>query len=170
MNQRWPGSAAATATGGTTRPDLPAEAVRALRARGQRLDAQRRDGLQGDADRARSVHRVVSEMVAIQAQDLAAAKLGVGVRCDGLTGADVDEARNKERTVVRTWCFRGTLHLVAAQDVRWLLDLLRPSFVTANRRRRAELRLDDADTRRGVETIVQCLSKEGPLTRADLAR
>ena len=140
---------------------LDADQVRAIRAAGQRLDTQR-----GPA----SPPNVVRHLVAVQAQDMAAAALGVAVRADNLTIAAVDNARNIERSIVRVWCLRGTLHLVAAEDVHWLLELVRPRLVTANRRRRAELGLDDADTERGVRIIEQSLDAEGPLTRAQIAQ
>ena len=122
-----------------------------------------------DASRgAASVLDVVAHLVAVQAQDPAASKLGVGVRADGLTRADVDRALNVERTVVRLWCLRGTLHLVAATDVHWLLDLVRPGLVSANRTRRRELGLDDADTQRAVK-LVRRLLADGPRSRAEIA-
>ncbi len=106
--------------------------VTAARILALRTCAQRLDTTRGSA----SARAVVSHLVAVQAQDLRAATLGVGVRADGLTAADVERARNVERSIVRTWCLRGTLHLVAASDVRWLLDLVRSGLVAANRTRR----------------------------------
>jgi hypothetical protein len=111
---------------------------------------------------------VVAHLVGVQAQDLVAATLGIGVRADGLTASDVDRARNVERSIVRTWCLRGTLHMVAASDVRWLLDLVRPGLERGNRARRNDLGLDDADTARGVSVVCERLS-QGPATRAEIA-
>jgi hypothetical protein len=139
---------------------LNAEEVRTLRAAGQRLDTRR-----GDA----SAAEVVSQLVAVQAQDQAAASLGVGVRSDRLSAAAVDAARNSERSIVRLWCLRGTLHLAAAEDVHWLLELVRPSLAAANRRRRAELGLDDDATARGVQLVADSLRADGPLTRPEIA-
>ena len=138
---------------------MAADETRGLRARAQRLDVGR-----GKA----SVEAVVAHLVAVQAQDLAAASLGIGVRADGLTAAEVDRARNVERSIVRTWCLRGTLHLVAARDVRWLLDLVRPGLETGNRTRRQQLGLDDADTARGVALVCELLA-DGPSTRPEIA-
>ena len=90
---------------------LTADAVRALRVRAQRLDSRRP---------LTSVDGVVRDVFALQAQDDAAATLGIWTRSDGLTIADVTRAREQDRSVVRLWCLRGTLHLVAAEDVRWL--------------------------------------------------
>jgi hypothetical protein len=133
------------------------EEVRQLRARAQRLGRERG-----------SVQQVVADVFALQAQDDIAATLGIWARSDGLTLADVAQARAVDRSVVRIWCLRGTLHLVSAADIRWLLDLLRPSFVKANRTRRLQLGLDDDATARGVQAVVAMLA-DGPCTRAEIA-
>jgi hypothetical protein len=133
--------------------------IQALRSQAQRLDATRRPA---------SVHEVVSHLVALQAQDVPAGTLGVGARADRLTVTDVDRARNVERSIVRTWCLRGTLHLVAAADVRWLLEIVRPGLEAANRTRRRELGLDDEDTARGVALLRRFLA-DGPRARGEIA-
>ena len=134
--------------------------MRGLRVRAQRLDSSR-----PPAD----VEGVVRDVFALQAQDDAAATLGIWTRGDGLTIADVVQAREGDRSVVRLWCLRGTLHLVVAEDVRWLLDLLRPVFANANRTRRAELGLDDDATARGVRAVQEMLGTAGCLSRAEIA-
>src|SRR5690606_38994420 len=62
---------------------------------------------------------------------------------------------------------RGTLHLVPAADVRWLLALLGPVFLAAGRRRYTELGLDDALLARADALILEAVA-ESPLTRAEL--
>lgn len=109
------------------------------------------------------------DVFALQAQDDPAATLGIWTRGDGLTAANVTDARARDRSIVRLWCLRGTLHLIAAPDARWLLDLLRPGLVNANRTRRATLGLDDDATRRGVRAVVAMLGSDGCLTRAEIA-
>ena len=61
-------------------------------------------------------------MLAIQAQDLPGAKWSLGLRTQGCTRADADAALDAGE-VVRSWPLRGTLHLVAAEDIGWLLSL-----------------------------------------------
>ncbi len=81
---------------------------------------------------------------AMQGQDYRHAKWAVGVRCAGVTEADVERAI-ADRTLIRTWAMRGTLHLVAADDAIWLLDLIGPRMIeraAANDARRFDL--DDA--------------------------
>jgi hypothetical protein len=63
---------------------------------------------------------------------------------------------------------RGTLHLLAADDVRWLLELLGPIFAASTARRRAQLGLDEATTGRGVKALCALLADRGPQTRDEL--
>src|SRR5437764_1414153 len=130
---------------------MDADDVRATRALRQRLDPGRGGGAASD---------VVRHLMAVQAQDIAAAALGVAVRADNLTMSAVVNARTDDRSIVRLWCLRGTLHLVAAEYAHWLVELVRPRLETANRRRRAELGLDDTDTRRGLSLLAKSLDKE----------
>ncbi len=116
---------------------------------------------------ASSVVDVVRHMVGLQAQYPQAARLGVRVRSSGLTAADVTQALESERSMVWTWCFRGTLHLIAAEDVGWLIDLLGPGLIRGRRRRYRELGIEDSVGRKAVRVIDQAL-EAGPLTRAEL--
>jgi len=53
----------------------------------------------------------------IQAQVMSAAELALGARVDGLSPEDVQSALWQDRTLVKTWAMRGTLHLIAASDL-----------------------------------------------------
>ncbi len=140
---------------------LSDDQVRLLRLRAQRLIPQ-------SAGATTSVAQVVKELCGIQAQDALAAILAVRVRSTGLFAVDVERARVQERTVVRTWGQRGTLHLLATEDLGWLLPLLGPVFIAAGRRRRAELGLDEDTCAQGIRIIRNVLASQGPLTRAEL--
>lgn len=63
-----------------------------------------------------SLARVVGEIGGAQAQVMSAAELQIAVRTD-CTVADVREALWKDRTLVKTWLMRGTLHLACAEDL-----------------------------------------------------
>lgn len=106
---------------------LDAEALRTLRMRAQRLGGPP----------ATDVH----SLGGVQAQDWRSASLAIRPRSCGLHGADVNRARDAERSIVWTWAMRGTLHLIAAQDVAWMVGLLGPVFAAAGRRRRLALGL-----------------------------
>ena len=60
---------------------------------------------------------VASHLCGIHAQVMSAAELGLGARTDGLRPQDVQAALWQDRTLVKTWAMRGTLHLLAAADL-----------------------------------------------------
>jgi len=63
------------------------------------------------------IERVVSDLCGIQAQVLSYAALAIWARVEGITMQDVQDALWKHRSVVKTWCMRGTLHLISATDL-----------------------------------------------------
>src|SRR4026208_924124 len=78
---------------------------------------------------------------AIQAQDYLGALWAIGLRTTAAVESDVASAL-AERRIVRAGPVRGTLHFVAADDARWLLELLAPRIVqrhTARLEREFEL-------------------------------
>ncbi|MGH3344467.1 MAG: winged helix DNA-binding domain-containing protein, partial [Carbonactinosporaceae bacterium] len=83
-----------------------------------------------------------------------------------LTAADVAAAR-QARAIVRTWGPRGTLHLVAVDDLHWLLPLVGPLQTTHSLRRLAQEGVPGpAET--AVAAVVRALGGQGPLTKAEL--
>jgi hypothetical protein len=63
------------------------------------------------------IEKVVSDLCGVQAQVLAYAALAIWARVEGITMKDVQDALWKRRSLVKTWCMRGTLHLLAASDL-----------------------------------------------------
>src|SRR5919199_1578578 len=61
--------------------------------------------------------KAVTRTGGIQAQVMSAAELALGARVDGLTPQDVQSALWRERTLVKTWAMRATLHLISADDL-----------------------------------------------------
>jgi Winged helix DNA-binding domain len=116
---------------------------------------------------ASSVGQVVDRLLAVQAQDLRAARLAVRARTSGLTAADVD-CELDNRSLVVTWLNRGTLHLVRPQDYWWLQRLTTPQLSVGNAKRLGQegVSLDQAD--RGVDVIEAAIAANGPMTRAQL--
>nr|WP_083976246.1 winged helix DNA-binding domain-containing protein [Herbidospora sakaeratensis] len=115
-------------------------------------------------DRPRTtVPELVRALLAVQAQDSKAAALALRARGTGFTRADVEQAiRAKE--IVRAWGPRGTLHLIAADDLPWLLSLTRPSTATIARRL-TQLGVTGDDLAGRVEKATY---GQGPLTKAEL--
>jgi hypothetical protein len=60
---------------------------------------------------------VVSGLVGLHAQVMSAAELQAAVRIDGLRRTDVADALWRRRSLVKTWAFRQTLHLLTADDL-----------------------------------------------------
>ena len=117
---------------------------------------------------ARGPVEVAHRLLAIQAQDARGARLAVRARTRGVTGADIDHALTEERSLVITWCNRGTLHLVASEDYPWLQALTTPPLVTASTRRLAQEGLPPAVAERAIEIVRRALTDDGPLTREAL--
>ena len=78
---------------------------------------------------------------AVQAQDYRGGLWAVGLRTRGADEAAVEKAI-ADRSIVRTWPMRGTLHLVAAEDVRWMLPLLTPRVISRTAGRHRQLGLE----------------------------
>jgi hypothetical protein len=86
---------------------------------------------------------VVQWFGAVQAQDYLGGLWALGLRTRGATEASVERAIDAG-AFVRTWPMRGTLHFVAAADVRWMLSLLAPRAAGAASSRWRQLGLDNA--------------------------
>ena len=61
--------------------------------------------------------RVAGDMVGVQAQVMAAARMSLWARTRGLRSDDVGAALWRDRTLAKVWCMRGTTHLVPSEDV-----------------------------------------------------
>ncbi len=116
---------------------------------------------------ANGVVQVVERLLAVQAQDLRAARLAVRSRTSGLTAADVDRELNN-RTLVVAWLNRGTLHLVRPQDYWWLQRLTTPQLATGNAKRLEQEGVSPSQADRGVAVIEAAIAANGPMTRAQL--
>ena len=129
----------------------------------RRLTAQRLTG-----PPARGPVEVAQRLLAIQAQDARGARLAVRARTRGVTASDIDRALTEERSLVITWCNRGTLHLVASEDYPWLQAVTTPPLMTTSTRRLAQEGLPPAVAERAVEVVRRALADDGPLTREAL--
>jgi hypothetical protein len=76
-----------------------------------------------------SAEEVCAFLGPIQGQDYPGAKWSIGLRTN-LAEPDIEDEINS-RKIVRSWPLRGTLHLVNASDLRWILALTRPFGIKA---------------------------------------
>ncbi|MCX6047935.1 MAG: winged helix DNA-binding domain-containing protein [Chloroflexi bacterium] len=107
---------------------------------------------------------VVAWLGALQAQDYLGALWSVGLRMLKATDQMIEQAI-ADKTIIRTWPMRGTLHFVAPADVRWMQALLTPRVIANSARRYAELGLEQADFARSQELFAHALQGGKPLTR-----
>ncbi len=128
-----------------------------------RLAAQRLVG-----EPARSPAEAVRWMLALQAQDYPGAKWSVGLRA-GADSTDADvEAACDAGDIVRSWPLRGTLHLVAADDLTWMLELTTERAIASAAKRREILGITLAEIERARELAIDALPGRGALSRAAL--
>src|SRR5687768_3402854 len=121
----------------------------------------------------RAVHRqpedVVASLGAVQAQEYAPAKWGLGQRLGGrTTDADVERAFTEGR-ILRTHVMRPTWHFVAPADIRWLLMLTAPRVKAIMAPYDRRLELDDTLFAKSQRVFARALGGGTYLTRAELA-
>lgn len=150
-------------------PDISLQELIALRLASQRIPSL---SLVDSPDMAgfQRVDQAVQWFGAVQAQEYVHAKWAVALRFPAaapVTHADVEQALAR-RTVVRTWALRGTLHLVAAADVRWLLALAAPALLTRTAAVYRQKGLDEAGFEKIFPAIRQSLQGGQQLMRAEL--
>jgi len=130
---------------------------------------RRRAGAQLLASGSAAPDRAVAHLLAVQAQDLRAARLALRARGAADALPDVDAALTDDRSLVVAWLMRGTLHLVAREDHGWLSALTADQNAATIRRRLGQLGVSDGDAERSVAAIEAALGSEGPLPRSRLA-
>jgi hypothetical protein len=109
----------------------------------------------------------VRGLLAMQAQDFAGALWSVGLRVPDATAASV-EAAHTSGAIVRSWPMRGTLHLVAAEDLGWMLSLTGSRMVRAAEGRRRGLGLEAADFVLAEDIVRGLLGGGAHTSRAEL--
>jgi hypothetical protein len=83
-----------------------------------------RHGLTGPFPAGTDAAEVAAAVAGVHAQVLSAAEISAALRVDGATRADVRRALWHDRTLVKTFGPRGTVHLLAAADLaHWMAAL-----------------------------------------------
>lgn len=111
--------------------------------------------------------QVVDWMGAMQAQDYGQALWAVALRTTAATQTNVEQAI-AERSIVVTWLMRGTIHLVSARDVRWILELCAPRNLVAVQSRLKQLELDVRTLGRCEQLFQNALAGRSPVTRSTM--
>ena len=106
---------------------------------------------------------------AVQAQDFLGSLWAIGCRLPGITDESVEQAI-ADRTILRTWPMRGTLHLIPAEDARWMVNLMAPRSISRAQGRYRKAGLDEDIFARAREIIIRALEGDKKQTRNDLYR
>lgn len=107
-------------------------------------------------------------MVTIQAQYAASIPFAIHARCPSAPRTWTDRALARERSLVKTWCLRGTLHALAAEDLALMVGSIGERYHLAIER--VMLRMCDMDTiawHRVEQDVLRALAG-GPLDRTAL--
>ena len=111
---------------------------------------------------------VVREMVGLHAQVASAAELQAAARIDGLRPDDVRDALASDRSIVKAWSFRGTLHHLTPDD---LADFVAAAPTRERWHEDVWLRyveMSEEQVERLIRAVGDTLTDE-PITRAALA-
>lgn len=110
---------------------------------------------------------VVRWFGAFQSQDLPSSLYAMGLRMRGATEALVEQAL-VDKTIVRTWVMRRTIHCIPAEDARWMVRLLAPR---QNRRMNSYYRkagITPHDLELAGKVLQSALAGGKQLTRSEL--
>jgi hypothetical protein len=102
-----------------------------------------------------------------QAQDAYAGPLTFRSRSRRPRKADIDRARTVDRSLLRTWLMRMTIHMIPADDAGWMLPLFEPAIARWSARRLEQLGLPAGKREKALAVISRALEREGPLTRTE---
>lgn len=111
--------------------------------------------------------RVVAALGAVQSQDYAGGKWGLGLRMTAATNAALDQAFN-EGKILRTHLLRPTWHFVAPQDIRWILALSASRVHAANGFMYRQQGLDSSIIKKSYAVLEKILQGGRYLTRPEL--
>jgi Winged helix DNA-binding domain len=128
----------------------------------RRLTTQRLDG-RGLP----SAAEVVRLLGCVQSQEYSHALWSLGMRTSGLTAADVQREFDRGK-FLRTHILRPTWHFVAAEDIRWILQVTAPRVQKLNQTIHRQQGLDQATLDDGVTVITEELRGGRYRTRGDL--
>lgn len=104
---------------------------------------------------------------AIQGQEYAQSKWGIGLRLPQLDDRAIEKEINEGR-IIRTHLLRPTWHLVAAADLRWMLMLTAPRVSAINAYMYRKMELDANIFKRCHSLIEKDLQGHKHLTREEL--
>ncbi len=114
-----------------------------------------------------SAVEMVEWFAAMQGQEYAQTKWGLGLRLPHLSDKDIEKELNEGR-ILRTHLLRPTWHFVSANDIHWLLRLTAPRVHAANAYMYRMLEMDNTFFNRCSNILVKTLEVGKHLNRNDI--
>lgn len=114
------------------------------------------------------VPSVVEHLIGLQAQDTLPPYLSLAARVEGFSPADLSD-RIEDRTVVRFFTMRGTVHVLTADDALQLRGWVQPALdrqSATNQTSRPAGHLSTAD----LDAVVRPLLADGPRSLTDIGQ
>ncbi len=130
--------------------------LRAERLRCHRLSAPAAD-----------VRAAAAHMLAVQAQEFWAGRWALAVRTRGAPGLSEVDAAFERGDLVRSWPMRGTLHIVPAVELGWMLRVTGERQLKAAASRHRGLGLDHDTLARAERAVRAALRGGGRLSRTE---
>jgi winged helix DNA-binding protein len=110
---------------------------------------------------------VTQDVCGVQAQVDAAAKMALWARMHHLTRREIHSALWESRSLVKTACMRGTLHLLSASDFPVYINAFKRSRTRQALQIMARYGVSQQEAYRVRDAVVEALAN-GPLTRREL--
>jgi hypothetical protein len=115
------------------------------------------------------VATTVRRLFATQSQDFTQSLWGVGLRTPGARRSDVLAAMTSG-SIVRSSSLRGTLMMVAAEDLRGILSLTAERTIASTRTRQRQLELDESTMTLARQVIEKAIAGRNALGRKAVLR
>lgn len=115
----------------------------------------------------KSAVEMVEWFGAMQGQEYAQTKWGIGLRLSHLSDYDIEKELTKGK-ILRTHLLRPTWHFVSAEDIHWLLKLTAPRVHAVNNYMYRQLELTDNIFRRCKDILIKTLQGGNQTTRSDI--
>lgn len=93
---------------------------------------------------ARTVTDAAAHMLAVQSQDFIAGRWALAARARGDVGLKAVDRAFDRGALVRAWTMRGTLHIIPARDLGWVLSITGERQLAQAASRRRQLGIDEA--------------------------
>jgi len=100
---------------------------------------------------------------------MSAAQLAARVRLDSLSVSRIEHALWQDRTLVKVWCMRGTLHVLPARELPLYVAALKPYRLKQEQRWMARYGADAAAIETMADAVFTALGA-APLTRREISQ